>query len=80
MTSSFSDANVSEMRRVARRQLTGSIVAAMMVVAVASLVSLRSTHYSPGVRTTAHSSVQQPVFVSPSDHMVASVKRKIETP
>jgi hypothetical protein len=75
----FNEVDVSEMQTMARRQLAGSIVVGVLVLAVASLIGLRSTH-SPAPITTAHSGVQQPVFVSPSAHMVASTKQRIETP
>jgi hypothetical protein len=79
MTSFLHDVDAAEMRGVARRQLKASIVVGILVIAVASLIALRSTP-SLTVLTTAHSGVQQPVFVSPPDHMIASAKRRIETP
>jgi hypothetical protein len=71
--------SVGEIRAVARRQLGGSIVAGILVVAFASLSYLSSTHSSTFV-AIAHKGVRQPVFVAPSEHIIASVKQRIETP
>jgi hypothetical protein len=70
---------LDEMRSVARRQLKGSAVAGTLIVAAAALIGIQSTHSSTPV-TTAHSGVQQSVFVATSDHVIAAVKREIETP
>jgi hypothetical protein len=70
---------VSEVQAVARRQLAGSIVAGILIVAVAAVFGLRSVHTSP-IYTTAHSGVHQPEFVHPTDHVIAAGKRIIEAP
>jgi hypothetical protein len=71
---------VSEVQAVARRQLAGSIVAGILIVAVAAVFGLRSVqHLSPNY-TTAHSGVHQPEFVHPTDHVIAAGNRKIEPP
>jgi hypothetical protein len=71
---------VGEVRAVARRQFAGSIVAGSLVVAVAAVIGLSSVPYSPANYTTARAGAQQPIFIAPSDHVVASIKRKIEAP
>jgi hypothetical protein len=75
----LNEMSIGEIRAVARRQLAGSIVAGILVVAVASLISLSSINPST-LAENAHSGVQQPIFVPPSDHIIASERQKIETP
>jgi hypothetical protein len=70
---------VSEVQAIARRQLAGSIVAGILIVAVAAVFGLRSVHTSP-IYTAAHSGVQQPELVHPTDHVIAAGKRIIEAP
>ena len=67
---------VSELRALARRQFVGSIVAGCIVVAIAALIGFRS-HASTLV-ATAHNRVQQPVFVSRTDHFLAEFKLERE--
>ena len=71
---------IGEIQAVARRQLAGSVVVAILVLSVAAVIALRSNQLSEPTYTTAHSGVQQPVFVTPSDHIIAAAKRKIEAP
>jgi hypothetical protein len=80
MTGLLNEVDVSEARVMARRQLTGSIVAGILVLAVATLVGLRPASHSPVVAVAAHGGVQQPLIIAPSDHMIASAKRRMETP
>jgi hypothetical protein len=73
--------SVSEVRAMARRQLTGSTIAGILVVAVAAVVGLRSAEHSASPRyATAHNGVQQPTFVAPPDHILAASKLKIDAP
>jgi hypothetical protein len=73
---------IGEMQAVARRQLVGSVVVAILVVTVAGLVALRSTHLAGPNYTTAHNirGVQQPSFLTPSEHLIATTKRAAEVP
>jgi hypothetical protein len=72
---------VEAMQAVARRQFVGSFIVAVFVVGVAGLMASRPTHqdFSEATAQTARS-VQQPTFAAPRDHVVAAVKRTIETP
>jgi hypothetical protein len=79
MTNLFREKGADEIRAVARRQLVGSIVAGILVVVFASLNFLSSMH-SPAFIASAHGGVQRPVFVTPSEHIVASVKQKLKRP
>jgi hypothetical protein len=71
---------LTEMRAVARRQLAGSIVAGVLVVAAAALVGLCSMGRSSPDYTAAKSGVQQPEFVQATDRLVAGRRRAIELP
>jgi hypothetical protein len=63
--------DVTEIRFVARRQLTGSIVVALGIAMVATLTALRPSH--PPTQASVHMFpvVQQPVLVAP-EHFIAS--------
>jgi hypothetical protein len=41
---------------------------------------VRANRFSELRCATAHSGVQQPVFVPTADHVIAAAKRKIEAP
>ena len=74
---------VSEMRAVARRQLAGSVVVAIFVLAIAAVLGIRSNQVSEPRYETAHSGTRgtrQPIFVTPSDRVIAAVKHKIGGP
>jgi hypothetical protein len=66
---------------VARRQLIGSIVVALLIVAVAGITALKPI-YSVGTTAPAHgfAVIQQPTFVTLPDQRIAATKRKIEVP
>jgi hypothetical protein len=71
-----------EIRWVARRQLVGSLIVALMIAAVASLMAVRparlETVNSPPSRVAG---VQQPSFVTPLGQRVAGVvQHGIELP
>ncbi|HLW93042.1 MAG TPA: hypothetical protein VKS78_17300 [Roseiarcus sp.] len=72
---------VSGIQSVARRQLVGSVVVAVLVVAVAGFVALRPAHSVPA-EANAHkfAIVQQPVFETPADHRFAAAKHQTELP
>jgi hypothetical protein len=72
--------SVSEVRAVARRQLTGSIFAGILVIAVTAVIGLRQAPNSMPEAMAASHGVQQPVFAGPPGHVVASLKHKIEAP
>lgn len=71
---------VGEMRGVARRQLAASLVVGVLVLAVGAVLALRPGHFDERSYRSAHSRVQQPAFVAPSDHVIAATKHRIETP
>jgi hypothetical protein len=73
---------VGAMQAVARRQLVGSVVVAILVATVAGVVALRSTHLAEPTFATAHNvrGVQQPTFVTPPEHLIAATKRALEVP
>jgi hypothetical protein len=63
----------SEARLVLRRQFIGSVVAAMVVMALTGLTAMRSgTHADSTTSAPSRlSAVQQPTFVAPSERLVA---------
>jgi hypothetical protein len=72
---------VGAMQAVARRQLAGSVVVAIIVAAFAVMAALRPGHYDAAYTTArALPGVQQPILVTPSDHVVAAAKRGVEVP
>jgi len=71
---------ISEMRGVARRQFAGSLVVALLILAVATGIALRSNRVIAPSYRAVHSAAQQPVFVTPSRHVIAATKHEIETP
>jgi hypothetical protein len=73
--------SVGAMRSVARRQLSGSVVVAVLVVAVTGLTAVRFDHREVAY-LTAHRfpSVQQPIFVKPTDRVTAAINHKTEVP
>jgi hypothetical protein len=73
---------ISAMRAVARRQLVGAFAVAVVVVAVAGLIAAHSARRDLSY-ATAHvvrGGVQQPTFVTPSDQVIAAVKRTTKMP
>jgi hypothetical protein len=73
---------VGAMQAVARRQLVGSVVVAVVVATIAGVVALRSTHLGEPTFLTAHNvrGVQQPTFVTLPEHLIAATKRALEVP
>jgi hypothetical protein len=73
--------SVGAMRSVARRQLAGSVVVAVLVVTVAGLTAVRFDHRDVAY-LTAHGSpsVQQPIFVTPTDRVTAAINHRTEVP
>jgi hypothetical protein len=73
---------IGAMQAVARRQLVGSVVVAILVATVAGVVALRSTDLAAPSFATAHNirGVQQPTFVTPPEHLIATTKRAVEVP
>lgn len=71
---------ISEMQGVARRQLAGSLVVGLLILAVAAGLALRSNRVAEPRYSVAHGAAQQPVFVTPSRHVIAATKHEIETP
>src|SRR5579862_7117774 len=69
--------SVSGIQSVARRQLVGSIVVAVLVAAVAGFAALRPIHSAPA-EANAHNFaiVQQPVFETPANHRIAAAKHQ----
>jgi hypothetical protein len=72
---------VGEMRAVARRQLAGSIVVAILVAAVAGLAALKPTSLE-GASAPLHelTVVHQPTLAPPFARDVAAAKNTSETP
>jgi hypothetical protein len=73
---------IGEMQAVARRQFVGSLVVAILVLAVSSLAVLRSNHLTGPHYAIAHNirGVQQPSLAAPSEHLTATAKRAAEVP
>ncbi|HLW92551.1 MAG TPA: hypothetical protein VKS78_14800 [Roseiarcus sp.] len=72
---------VGAMQGVARRQLAGSIVVAMLVAAVAAMTTMSSARHETGYATARYAPVvQQPTFVASPDRVVAAAKRQTELP
>ena len=73
--------SVEGIRAVARRQLVGSIVVAVLIAGVAGLSATRPARdlaaapFKPILPT-----VQQPTFATPPRHELAAVKRNKEVP
>jgi len=61
-----------EARATLRRQLIGSVVAAIAVVVAVGLTAMRPGHEVAGLQTThLISAVQQPAFVAPEGRVIA---------
>lgn len=73
--------SVDEVRAVARRQLAGSVAAACLIVAAATLAALRPVHHE-ALYAASHSFpvAQQPAFATPPHHRLAAVKGGAEVP
>jgi hypothetical protein len=73
--------SVGAVQSVARRQLIGSIVVALLIAAVAGTAALKPI-YSVATTAPAHgfAVIQQPTFVTLPDQRIAATKRKIEVP
>ena len=73
--------SVSMVQSVARRQLVGSIVMAVIIGVFAALIALRPVHTaSVAVATHGLATVQQPVLETPASDRLAAVKRHTELP
>lgn len=70
---------IGAMQSAARRQLVGSVVVAVLVVAAATLVALRPTHSDVYASARQFHGAQQPIFAAPAAHL-AAVKHEIELP
>lgn len=76
-----SDLGFDDMRSVARRQLTASIAVGIVIAAIAGLMAARPVPHQPQYAAAhKYSAVQQPVFVTPSQHMLAAIKGATELP
>jgi len=66
--------SVDEIRAVARRQLVGSFVVAILVLMVAGVVALRSNHLPRRDYASEHNirGVRPPTFVTPSEHQIGA--------
>jgi hypothetical protein len=73
--------SVGAVQSVARRQLIGSIVVALLIAAVASIAALQ-TMDSVATTAPAHgfAVIQQPTFMILPDQHIAATKRKIAVP
>jgi len=71
---------ISEMQGVARRQLAGSLVVGLLILAIAAGLALRSNRVAEPSYSVAHGAAQQPIFVTPSRHVIAATRHEIETP
>ena len=81
--------SVGAVQSVARRQLIGSIVVALLIAAVAGIAALQTMYsvattaaYSAATTAPAHgfAVIQQPTFVTLPDQHIAATKRKIAVP
>jgi hypothetical protein len=71
-----------EIRRVARRQLIGSMVVAVMIAAVAVIMALRPAHLDTAESAAKRiAGIQQPTFViAPENHVASSFQPRFELP
>ena len=73
--------SVGAVQSVARRQLIGSIVVALLIAAVAGIAALKPIS---SVATTAPAHgfavIQQPTFMTLPDQRISATKRNIEVP
>jgi hypothetical protein len=76
------DLAVDEIQSVARRQLVGSFVVAVVTAVAAAFMALTPVHYDAAVATAHNIAVtQQPVFVAPPGRRVASLRQhELELP
>lgn len=74
--------SVGEVQSVARRQLAGSIVVAIMIAAVAGLTALKpASQDRADVGLLRSAAVQQPSFVTePGQRVAALVRHGVELP
>jgi hypothetical protein len=73
--------SVGEVRSVARRQLIGSVVAAMVVAAAAGVMAVQAArHAEPYVTAHNFPVVQKPTLVTPPGRLTAAVNRAAEVP
>ena len=73
--------SVRGLQDVARRQLLGSVVVAILIAGVAGLAAMHPSHEVAAARPAQISStVWRPTFATPASQNVAAVKRKKETP
>jgi len=73
--------SVASMQAVARRQLVGSVVVAMLIAAAAGLTAIRPGG-SHDTSRSAHdfADIQQPTFVTAPGAQMAAMKHDFETP
>jgi hypothetical protein len=66
--------SIGEIRAVARRQLVGSFVVAILVLTIAGFVALRSNHLPRRDYASEHNirGVLPPTFVTPSEHQIGA--------
>jgi hypothetical protein len=67
--------SVGALQSVARRQLVGSVIAAIVVAAVAGLAALR-----PPRKEAIRRGIQAPSLLTPPEHLTAAVKSATELP
>jgi hypothetical protein len=73
--------SVRGLQDVARRQLVGSIVVAILIAGVAGLAAMQPTHEVAAARPgQILPTVWRPTLATPPTQIVAAVKRKKETP
>jgi hypothetical protein len=73
--------SVRGLQDVARRQLQGSIVVAILIAGVAGLAGMQSNRQVAAARSGQISpTVWRATFATPTSQNVAAVKRKKETP
>jgi hypothetical protein len=73
---------LDDIHSVVRRQFAASVVAAVIIAAVAGVTALRPVHHeTPPTAAQRYVTVQQPVFVAnPSARLALLTKRPIELP
>jgi hypothetical protein len=74
--------NLDEVRALASRQLSASLVVAVVVLAAGALVALRASHEdSAGIAQRSFAAVQQPTFVMrQTQHVAGLVRHGFELP
>jgi hypothetical protein len=76
------NSGLEDVHSVMRRQFVASVVAALLIAAIAGMIAMRPVHHETAqIGAQRYAGIQQPTFVTaPSQRLASLTKRTIELP